>query len=64
MNDIEYKLGRDKFWRIELVSSDPISHLHRRPTVSPAAIEGIEPVLMKPTVPPLAVKAPRTYAMA
>ena len=33
------------------------------PTVNPAAIEGIEPVFMKPMVPPVAVRAPRTRAV-
>lgn len=32
------------------------------PTVTPAATEGIEPVLTYPNVPPPAVKAPRIYA--
>lgn len=37
-------------------------HLQRRPTVHPAAIEGTEPVLTNPIVPPPAVRLPNTYA--
>lgn len=40
-----------------------IDDIHTRvPTVTPAAIEGIEPVLIYPKVPPPAVRAPMMYA--
>ena len=38
------------------------NHSHRMPTAEPAMMEGIDPVLAKPMMPPPAVSAARMYA--
>ncbi len=47
---------------VKCYTRSPTQTLTNVPTVTPAAIDGTEPVLMYPVIPPPAVKAPRIYA--